>query len=761
VRLAAVVALIVALGVAPRVAEAQDVRRSPSAGYVYPAGGRRGTVVHATVGGQFLGGAKTAFVSGEGVRVSVVRALRPLDAEQRQELGRRIAEVRAGRQPGAARRAARRAARSADADDPPVELPDYRVLRDLDRTSEKGLDEIAARFLGFGGKRQMNAQLSDVVEIDVEIDARAEPGEREIRLATSLGLTNPLRFEVGDLPETTEQDTAQWRHEPTDVFSAPAAIDGQIVPGDVDRFRFKASRGQRLVIAARARNLTPFLADAVPGWFQAVMSLADARGREVAYADDFRFDPDPVLFYEVPVEGEYVLTIRDALFRGREDFVYRVTIDESPFITRMFPLGGREGAAVRAAVAGWNLLRDEVVLDTAPGGDAVRWAAAPREGRAGNRVPYRVDSLPEVEAVGAGAAQQVALPVVVNGRVERPGDVHVFRFAGRAGDEVVAEVEARRLSSPLDSVLRIVDSSGNVIAWNDDFDDGAPGVLTHHADSRVSARLPADGGYEVRLADAQRHGGPEFAYRLRIGPPRPDFELVVTPSSLNVPCGRAVPVRVVALRKDGFDGEIAVSLENPGAGFVLHGARVPAGRRSVLMTITAPPDPPDGPVVLRFTGGAQIDGRDVRRVAVGAEERMQAFAYRHLVPSQELMAMVLGPRRAGPPVAVAGGAALRVPVGGTARVVVSAPGLPLASNLRLILDDAAEGVVLEGWIGVPGGLELALGALPGAKAGTASNAVVELLAEIPAPRGEGGAPARRRTYSLGFVPAIPYEVVAR
>ena len=46
-------------------------------------------------------------------------------------------------------------------------------------------------------------------------------------------------------------------------------------------------------LAAAARELVPYLADAVPGWFQATLVLYDKKGKEVAYADDYRFNPDP------------------------------------------------------------------------------------------------------------------------------------------------------------------------------------------------------------------------------------------------------------------------------------------------------------------------------------------------------------------------------------------------------------------------------------------------------------------------------------
>ena len=33
--------------------------------------------------------------------------------------------------------------------------------------------------------------------------------------------------------------------------------------------------------------------------------------------DDFHLGPDPVLIYKVPKDGEYVLEVRDMLYRGR------------------------------------------------------------------------------------------------------------------------------------------------------------------------------------------------------------------------------------------------------------------------------------------------------------------------------------------------------------------------------------------------------------------------------------------------------------
>ena len=83
-------------------------------------------------------------------------------------------------------------------------------------------------------------------------------------------------------------------------ITVPCTMNGQIAAGEVNRYRFQASKGQRLVISAKARELVPYVADGVPGWFQAVLRLRDANGKEVAYNDDFRFNPDPVHLFRGP-----------------------------------------------------------------------------------------------------------------------------------------------------------------------------------------------------------------------------------------------------------------------------------------------------------------------------------------------------------------------------------------------------------------------------------------------------------------------------
>lgn len=741
----------------------QTVTLNPHVGYVFPAGGQAGTTFRVTVGGQYLMGASGVYVTGTGVQAKVIEYVRPLTNKQvadaaahiRLLIQRKLAEA-SGR-PGLALRAQENQKTKEKELEP---LPDHPLLRDLDRKSAKDLGELLRKL--FDPKRQMNAQIAETVIVEVTIDGSATPGDRELRLVTRAGLTNPLRFEVGQWPEAVEQEPNDQDTSQTALVTPPAVLNGQIMPGDVDRFRLRLKEGQNLVVQVQARALMPYLADAVPGWFQPTVALRDSDGRELAYADDYRFDPDPVLCWRVPRAGEYVLQIQDALYRGRDDFVYRVTVGGQPFITSIFPLGGREGVPTVVAVSGWNLPWQQVVLDTTPGPDTIRASNWRYAGGLSNTLCYAVDSLPEcMESEpndSVDTAQRVTLPQIINGRIGRPGDVDLYRIEGRAGEEVVAEVVAHRLGSPLDSLLRLLDADGKVVAWNDDFDDKSAGLETHHADSYLRAKLPRDGSYWVRLSDTQGHGGEEYGYRLRMSAPQPDFALRIVPSSLNLLSGRTVPISVMALRKDGFAGDIAVRLKGAPPGFVLAGGRIPAGREAVRMTLTAPQQQTDAPIALELEGTAQVGGRTVTRRVVPAEDMMQAFAYRHLVPARQLMALVVGGRRNAPVIQLGGAGPVKIPAGGTAQVRVFSPAMAfLRDSLHLELSDPPPGVTLQEVQRLPGGVALVLKADKD-HVGYADNLIVSASAETELPA-QGKQAARKLRFSLGVLPAIEFDIV--
>ncbi len=741
----------------------------PQIGYVYPAGGQQGTTFRVVAGGQRLGGADGFYVSGEGVRASVVEYVRSLGNQELGDAARFLREL--VRRRWSVRVMDALAKQAADR----RPFPDHPWLRDLDQKSPEELARLRTRL--FDPKKQPNAQIAEQVEIEVTIDPDAALGDRELRLATPGGLSNPLRFQVGVLPEVREEDFAGTGNPSTPVVDLPILLNGQITPGEVDRFGLRARKGQQLVVRLQARRLIPYLADAVPGWFQATMALYDPDGDEVVYGDDYRFDPDPVLFYEVPADGVYGLEVRDAIYRGRDDFVYRIAAGELPFVTEVFPLGGRAGAPTAASITGWNLPAETLELDTRPGGDAIRRTRIGQEQGLCSEIPYAVDTLPEdTEAEPNDAtddAQAVALPLIVNGRIERPGDVDTFRFDGRANEEVVAEVYARRLNSPLDSALRLVDAAGAVVAANDDHKDPEMGLVTHQADSYLRARLPQDGEYRVSLSDAQHQGGGAHAYRLRIRPAQPDFAVRLTPSTVNLAPGRSAVVTAHAVRKDGFGGDIEVMLRDGPAGFTLSDGRIASDQESAEMRLSAPRGAARQQFPLHLEARAQIGGATVTRPVVAAEDMMQAFLYRHLVPQEELLVAVTGSRSVPavwrplvPGIELASPTPVRIPLGGTAQVQLKAPQtLPdrLQSPLpaiRFRLGAPPRGVTLRGATVVPTGVNLTVKAdMNIAQVGGSANLIVEAFTE-PGADGAGDPPAAlNQRVSLGVLPAIPFQIV--
>ncbi len=756
------VVLVTVLAVGVTSAWGQSTRREPYSGYVYPAGGEQGRSLEATVGGQNLRDVTGVYVTGGGVQASVIEYVRPLNNQQLRDVGihlrahmqQRRAEMQ-GQGKGAGDKQKPTVAKKTEL----PELPDHPWLRGLEKLSSDELNRLRLRL--FDPKKQPNTQIAEWVLVELEIANDAAPGLRELRVSTPQGLSNPVRFKVGLLAEVNEQEPNARQDAAGSKLKLPVVLNGQIMPGDTDTFRFEARKGQRLVLTTEARSLMPYLADAVPGWFQATLAIYDADGKEVAYADDYRFAPDPVVFYEVPRDGEYTVEIRDAIYRGREDFVYRITVGEQPFITQMFPLGGRTGATTSAAIAGLNLPTERVELATAPGAEYVRQARWRWDAGLSNVLAYAVDTLPECEESEPNdsieSAQEVRLPQIINGRIGRSGDVDVFRFESQAGDEIVAEVYARRLQSPLDSLLRLTDITGRVLAWNDDHEDKRAGLFTHHADSHLSAVLEKKGTYTVQIGDTQQHGGDEYCYRLRIGPRRPDFALRLTPSSIAIPAGRAVAMTVYALRQEGFGGAIEVALTGAPEGFILSGGYIPAGRDHVRMTLTAPKKPTEQPIELHLEGRAQVGEATVRRPVVAAEDLMQAFFYRHLVPSQKLAAMVLKGRPFAPTIEVLSELPLQIRRGGTTEVQLEATGKQV-NNIHLELNEAPAGVSLHKVTEVAGGLALVLQSdVKAAEVGYEDNLIVDVAVDIDT-KGRDGKARKWRVW-LGALPAIPFEIV--
>ncbi|MDO8542170.1 MAG: hypothetical protein Q7S40_17160 [Opitutaceae bacterium] len=675
-RLLAVLAGLVAL------APAAWAQRRPYIGYTYPAGGQLGMTFQIKLGGQDLDEVNAVLVSGSGVSARVVDYFRRLNNQEIQLLREQLKGLKQAA--ASSRSTSATMAEGAMMAGSAGNAPGPALVPRIEKRLREWVQNPAC------------ASISSIAIVEVTISPEAELGQRELRLVTPRGVSNPLAFQVGQFLEYARdpmltatiqvlgKEATALRQRPAGEaerrISIPCTVNGQIASGEVNRYRLQASKGQRLVISTQARQLIPYIADAVPGWFQPVLALYDAQGRELAYADDYRFQPDPVILYDIPQDGEYVFEIHDSLYRGREDFVYRITVGDMPFVTSIFPLGGQAGVALPPSMNGLNVQDADLSAPrgSAPGAQSL---AAYRLGYRSNPVPFVLDRLPDAfdrESNNAEAtAQKIALPVVVNGRIGTPDDWDVFQFSGQANDRVVVEVQARRLDSPLDAVIKITNAAGKLIAFNDDREDAMSALNTHHADSYLLLKLPADGIYHVHIGDTARKGGAEYGYRLRVSAPQPDFELRVVPSSVSFATNSSSGVTLYAVRKDGFAGPIKVMLKNPPAGVTATPITLTGAQMTTRFAIKAGSTPTEGPVRLSIVGSTKVGDEEIVREAVAAEDRMQAFLWRHLAPANDLALLVYDrnyqpvPKRVVP---------VRAPLAATIRTVAAEAAAPAAAG---------------------------------------------------------------------------------
>jgi hypothetical protein len=72
-----------------------------------------------------------------------------------------------------------------------------------------------------------------------------------------------------------------------------------------------------------------------------------------------------------------------------------------------------------------------------------------------------VGEFPEVTVEKDQAA--IATPGTANGVIGRPGETHTIRFTAKKGERLIIETNARRVGSPLDSVIEVLDSAGKPV----------------------------------------------------------------------------------------------------------------------------------------------------------------------------------------------------------------------------------------------------------------------------------------------------------
>jgi len=495
-------------------------------------------------------------------------------------------------------------------------------------------------------KEQDIPQIEEKVKVRIVIGSNAELGVHDFRLVTESGYSNRIFFDVNELPEVSETEPNDKPAIATPLPKLPCLINGQILAGDRDCFQFTASKGQTIVCQTKARLLVPYLADAVPGWFQPILTLRSADGKEVAYDDDFGDNPDPVIIYKIPQSGIYTLEIKDAVYRGREDFVYRISVGELPFVTSIFPIGGKEGKKTKVALEGVNLANNHLKLKIKKSNENKIMFSVNGKGLHSNSIKFGTSTGEELFLDKNNSnTNPMPLPrnATVNSLISNPGKEDWYIIEGQKNQNIVIQVMAHRLGSLLDADITLYDGNHKMLTQVDDYPDKSEGMEPFHADPQLVYKFLKDGKVFIRIRDVLGKGGPAYAYRLFTGKPTPDFDLRIEPSNLTVNQSGTTSLTVNVLRKYNFMGEINLKLNGLPEGFTHSNTLIKKGQNKLTMTITAPKDAKLGPLNLEIIGSSTTTDILVERKAEPAEEKMQAFFNLHLLPTSDFLSSVVSP----------------------------------------------------------------------------------------------------------------------
>jgi len=467
----------------------------------------------------------------------------------------------------------------------------------------------------------------------VEPKSDLNPGVYPVRIETPGGISNVLMFAVGTFPELAEEESRPYsppnRNDSIEnaepLPAGPITVNGTLRGPERDVFRVSGKAGERRVFEVEARRTGSAI--------DPVIRILDGTGKQLAISEDTpSLGLDARLDFTFPREGFYYVEVHDARFSRQAQNHYRLKIGQYSYADGVFPIGGQRGKAVEVTFQGGNLpsaLKGSVDLRNIPPQHSFTTVAAPNS----PALPFlfAVSDLPEL----IEPSDAVPVPSVINGRLNKPGEIDRYRIAAKPGEHLLLEVQARELgTSRLEAILtaydpagKKLDSAGDKPLPEDVF--AVQGTSRTSNDPFLNITVPA-GASEVTVAieDLALRGGPQYPYRIVVRQQAEDFYLTTTTPFANVPPGGAAIVNVIADRR-GFNGPIQLSIPDLPKGIHAEGGIIPReyvdaantrtfNRRGVLV-LTADPGAEMSPRELMVYGeGKAQDGSTIRQKARGS-----------------------------------------------------------------------------------------------------------------------------------------------
>jgi len=433
----------------------------------------------------------------------------------------------------------------------------------------------------------------------VTIAAECEPGLYETHVMTRLGLSSGRVFAVGGLPEVvqTPGNTSVASAQELKLNSVCNAV---VSPRAADHYRFEAQKGQRVVVDCASRGIDSKL--------EATLVIADATGRDLLVERR-----TGVIDFVVPESGQYVIKVHELTYQGGPAFYYRLTLRELP---------------------------PDVPVQRHPATALVSSFSWPPAGLAPRSATIEVEPNDDTP-------QQITLPADISGNFAPAADTDVFEFEAKKGEEWWIEVASERLGLPTDPSVLVqhvaVNGGNETVTDVAEFQDIAspvkvssngyaydgPPYNAGSADVLGKLVIQQDGRHRLSITDlfGGTRNDPSNVYRLIIRKAQPDFAVVAWPlhmelrngdrAALSKPLslrgGATQVLEVVAIRRDGFDGDIELSLEGLPDGVTAQGIRIPAGKSRGLMVVSAAEGAPRGVAMASLIARSKIGESMVTR----------------------------------------------------------------------------------------------------------------------------------------------------
>ena len=501
----------------------------------------------------------------------------------------------------------------------------------------------------------------------VTITTNVAPGVYEARVVGRFGISNPRAFVVSDLPEavapTTNNSSASAA-----AISLPTIINGHAAENSAGFYKFTARKGQRILIECQAREIDSRM--------DAALILYDAAGRELQ-----RNRSGGLLDFAPPLDGEYHLKVYDFLFRGGGEYFYRLAVSTGPHIDFIFPPSGLAGTKGKYLLYGRNLPGGTPAKDLAVAGKPLeqleveielpREPTAPKQFSSPQQLAdatldafeYRLSTphgvsnpvllsfatgpvVPEREPNDQPAqAQSISPPCEFVGQFHPAGDRDWVTFEAKKGEVFWVEVFSQRLGLPTDPFALIQRVSKNDKGeekvsdvkelYDADSNLGGAEYKTATRDPSGRFEVEENGTYRIQVRDLfnTSQADPRLVYRLSIRKEAPDFRLVAVaqpPPSSNKDAkeallwtpllrrGETMPLKVMAFRRDNFNGDIELKVDNLPAGVTCHEAKIERDKSSSMLMLTAAENAAAWVGPVKIIGKAKTGEAEVTREARGA-----------------------------------------------------------------------------------------------------------------------------------------------